>query len=402
MNVAFGGEYRLENYQILEGEEASYTNYEHAPDFFGRSYPGGAQVFPGFRPKNALSRYRNSAAAYLDLEADITSKFLLTGALRFESYSDFGSTLNFKVASRYKLSDNFNLRGAVSTGFRAPSLHQIYYNATATQFDNNGIPQEVGTFSNDSRVASALGIEPLKQEESASASIGFTANLPEANIKIAVDGFFIAIEDRVTLTDTFTATTDELKDELEEAGATATALFANAIDTESKGLDVVITHKGTINNTRIKTDLSGSFSQTRQVDDIHASQILVNGGQLDRYFSESSRIFLEDATVNQKVNLSHTISFDKWNLFLRNVYFGEVTSTTGQEFASKIVTDLSASYDYNDSVTFTVGANNLLDMYPDKNSEGNTSDGRFIFSRRAQQFGTNGRFLFARLSINLK
>ena len=189
---------------------------------------------------------------------------------------------------------------------------------------------------------------------------------------------------------------------IERAGASKAALFANAIDTETKGLDVVITHKGTINNTRIKTDLSGSFSQTRQVDDIHASQILVNGGQLDRYFSESSRIFLEDATVNQKVNLSHTISFDKWNLFLRNVYFGEVTSTTGQEFASKIVTDLSASYDYNDSVTFTVGANNLLDMYPDKNSEGNTSDGRFIFSRRAQQFGTNGRFLFARLSINLK
>ena len=205
MNVAFGAEYRLENYQILEGEEASYTNYDHTPDFFGRSYPGGAQVFPGFRPENALSGYRNSAAAYLDLEADITSKFLLTGALRFESYSDFGSTLNFKVASRYKLSDSFNLRGAVSTGFRAPSLHQIYYNATATQFDNNGIPQEVGTFSNDSRVAQELGIPQLKQEESASASIGFTANLSEANIKIAVDGYFIAVEDRVTLTDTFSA-----------------------------------------------------------------------------------------------------------------------------------------------------------------------------------------------------
>lgn len=409
LNVAFGAEYRLENYQILEGEEASHANYDHALDFFGRSYPPGSQGFPGFRPENALSGYRNSAAAYLDLEADITSKFLLTGALRFESYSDFGSTLNFKVASRYKLSDSFNLRGAVSTGFRAPSLHQIYYNATATQFDDAGIPQEVGTFSNDSRVSQEIGIPQLKQEESASASVGFTANLSEANIKIAVDGFFIAIEDRVTLTDTFSAydsdgnpISTELVSAFERAGASKAALFANAIDTESKGLDVVISHKGTINNTRIKTDLSGSFSQTRQVDDIHASQILANGGQLDRYFSESSRIFLEDATVNQKVNLSHTISFDKWNLFLRNVYFGEVTSTTGQEFAAKIVTDLSAAYDFSDSVTFTVGANNLLDMYPDENLEGNTIDGRFIFSRRAQQFGTNGRFLFARLSINLK
>jgi iron complex outermembrane recepter protein len=409
LNVAFGAEYRIENYQILEGEEASYTNYDQAPDFFGRSYPGGAQVFPGFRPENALSAYRNSAAAYLDLEADITSQLLLTGALRFEDYSDFGSTLNFKVASRYKLSDHFNLRGAVSTGFRAPSLHQLYYNATATQFDNEGIPQEVGTFSNDSRVAQELGIPTLKQEESASASIGFTANLPEANIKIAVDGFFIAIEDRVTLTDTFSAYNSdgtpisaELVSAFERAGAGKAAFFANAIDTESKGLDIVISHKGSINNTRIKTDLSGSFSQTRQVDDIHASQILVNGGQLDRYFSENSRIFLEDATVNQKINLSNTVSFDQWNVFLRNVYFGDVTSTTGQEFAPKIVTDLSVAYDYNDSITFTLGANNLFDMYPDQNSEGNTSDGRFVYSRRAQQFGTNGRFLFARLSINLK
>jgi iron complex outermembrane receptor protein len=409
LNVAFGAEYRIENYQILEGEETSYTNYGHSPDFFGRSYPGGAQVFPGFRPENALSTYRNSAAAYLDIEADITSKFLLTGALRFESYSDFGSTLNFKVASRFKLSDNFNLRGAVSTGFRAPYLHQIYYNATATQFDNNGIPQEVGTFSNESRVAQELGIPTLKQEESASASIGFTATFPEANIKIALDGYFIAIEDRVTLTDTFSAYNSdgtpisaELVSAFDNAGAGKAAFFANAIDTESKGLDVVITHKATVNNTRIKTDLSGSFSQTRQVDDIHASQILVNGEQLDRYFSESSRIFLEDATVNQKINLSNTISFAEWDVFFRNVYFGEVTSTTGQEFASKIITDLSVAHHLSDSITFSVGANNIFDMYPDQNLEGNTSDGRFVYSRRAQQFGTNGRFLFARLSINLK
>jgi iron complex outermembrane receptor protein len=349
-----------------------------------------------------LSSYRSSAAAYLDLEADINSKLLLTGALRFEDYSDFGSTLNFKVSSRYKLSEYFNLRGAVSTGFRAPSLHQIYYNATATQFNDDGNPEEVGTFSNDSKVAQELGIPTLKQEESASASIGVTATFPETNIKIALDGYFIAIEDRVILTDRFSASSEELAVAFENAGAGKAAFFANAIDTETKGLDFVISHKGTINNTRIKTDLSGSFSQTRKVDDIHASQILVNGGQLENYFSENSRIFLEDATVNQKVNLSNMISFDKWNVFLRNVYFGEVTSTTGQEFAPKIVTDLSLGYDYNDGVTFTVGANNLFDLYPDQNSEGNTSDGRFIYSRRAQQFGTNGRFLFARLSINLK
>ncbi len=401
-NVAFGAEYKVDNYQIIAGEEASYTNYNHAPDFFGRSYPGAAQVFPGFSPSNELSESRNSIAGYVDIEADITSKFLVTGALRYENYSDFGSTLNFKVASRVKLSDNFNLRGAVSTGFRAPSLHQQFFNSTSTLFDNNGIPQEVGLFRTDSRVAKELGIPRLKEEQSASASVGFTATLPESNIKIVVDGYFIAIEDRVTITDTFSATSPELVAAFERANATKASFFSNAIDTESRGLDIVITHKGTVNDVKVKTDLSATFSETNQVDDIHASQILVDGGQLDRFFSNNSKIFLESAVVRTKINLSNTISFDKWNVFFRNVYFGDVTSTTGQIFSPRVVTDLSLAYDYTDSMTFTVGANNLMDVYPDKNLPGNTSSGRFVYSRRAQQYGTNGRFLFARVSINLK
>lgn len=402
LNVAFGAEYKIDNYQIIAGEEASYTNYNHAPDFFGRSYPGAAQVFPGFSPDNELAESRNSIAGYVDVEADFTEKFLLTAALRYEDYSDFGSTLNFKVASRFKVSENFNLRGAVSTGFRAPSMHQQYFNSTSTQFDDAGIPNEVGLFRNDSQVAKLLGIPTLKEEESASASIGFTATLPDSNIKIVVDGYFIAIEDRVTLTDTFNATSPELVAAFEAANASKASFFSNAIDTESRGLDVVITHKGTVNDVKIKTDLSGTFSQTKKVDDIHASQILVNGGQLDSFFSSNSQAYLETAGVHTKINLSNTISFDKWNVFFRNVYFGDVTSTTGQVFSPRVVTDLSVAYDYNDNTTFTIGANNLMDIYPDENFSGNTSSGRFIYSRRAQQFGTNGRFLFARLTFNLK
>ncbi|WP_460190962.1 TonB-dependent receptor [Urechidicola sp. KH5] len=401
VNVAFGAEYRLENYAINAGEEASYTNYDSEPDFFGRSYPGGAQVFPGFRPDNEKDESRNSVAGYLDVEANITEDLLVTGALRFENYSDFGSTFNYKVSSRWKLTDNFNLRGAVSTGFRAPSLHQLYYNATATQFDDNGVPQEVGTFSNDSRVAKELGIPELKEEESFSTSLGFTAVIPNANLRISVDGYFIAIEDRVTLTDTFIATTPELEEAFERAGASRAAFFANAIDTESKGIDIVVSHKAEGDNVSVRNDLAATFSQTRQVDDIHASQILADGDQLDRYFSESSRIYLEEAVPRTKINLSHLVSFDEWNIFLRNVYFGEVTSTTQQVFNPKIITDLSVGYNFTDYMTATVGANNLLDVYPDENFPGNNSSGRFVYSRRAQQFGTNGRFLFARLTFNL-
>jgi iron complex outermembrane receptor protein len=432
-NVAYGGEYRLENYEIIAGEEASYTQYTAdgqainlasqtpSKDFFGRNRPGGSQVFPGFGPKNELSRGRNSIAGYIDLEADITEKFLLSFATRFEDYSDFGSTLNFKLASRLKVTDNINIRGAVNTGFRAPSLHQINFNSTSTIFDNKGNPQEVGTFSNDSRAAKLLGIPQLKEETSRSASLGFTAKIPSAKLTITVDGYFVAIDDRVAYTGTFSpkrnsagvpvdAANTELAALLTQANASGAAFFANAIDTESKGIDIVISHKINLGeNVTLKSDLSGTFSRTNRVGAIKSSQILKDAGLETTYFNEESRIYLERAVPRTKVNLSNSLAVGKLNVFLRNVYFGEVTEATTtianqQVFGTKIVTDLSLGYKASDSFTFTVGANNLLDVYPDKADAkfGNRSDGRFDWSRRASQFGIGGRFLFARISFNLK
>ncbi|MFT5646498.1 MAG: iron complex outermembrane receptor protein [Aureispira sp.] len=431
-NVAYGGEYRLENYEIIAGEESSYTQYTASgqaitlasqvpsKDFFGRNRPGGSQVFPGFGPKNELSRGRNSIAGYLDLEADITEKFLLSFATRFEDYSDFGSTLNFKLASRLKVTDNVNIRGAVNTGFRAPSLHQINFNSTSTIFDNKGNPQEVGTFSNDSRAAKLLGIPQLKEETSRSASLGFTAKIPSAKLTVTVDGYFVAIDDRVAYTGTFSpktaggvpvdAANAELAALLTQANASGAAFFANAIDTESKGVDIVISHKINLGeNTTLKSDLSGTFSQTNRVGAIKSSQVLKDAGLETTYFNEESRIYLERAVPRTKVNLSNSLTVGKLNVFLRNVYFGEVTEATTtianqQVFGTKIVTDLSLGYKASDAVTFTVGANNLLDVYPDKADAkfGNRSDGRFDWSRRASQFGIGGRFLFARVSFNLK
>ncbi len=181
-NVAFGSEYRVESYDIVAGEQASYAQYTAAgqaitlstqvpsKDFFGESRPGGSQVFPGFSPTNELSRGRSSVAGYLDIEADIMESFLLSFATRYEDYSDFGSTLNVKLATRIKAGENTNIRGAFNTGFRAPSLHQLNFNSTSTIFDNLGNPQEVGTFANDSRAAKLLGIPQLKQETSKSIS----------------------------------------------------------------------------------------------------------------------------------------------------------------------------------------------------------------------------------------
>ncbi|WP_457618998.1 TonB-dependent receptor, partial [Lutibacter sp.] len=197
-NVAFGAEYRVETYEIYAGEEGSYAQYTAdgqvitlptqipSVDFFDRSRPGGSQVFPGFSPANELSRGRSSVAGYLDMEADVTENFLLSLATRYEDYSDFGSTLNFKVATRIKAGENTNIRAAFNTGFRAPSLHQLNFNSTSTIFDQDGNPIEVGTFANDSRAAKLLGIPQLKEETSRSLSLGFTSKLPDANLTITV------------------------------------------------------------------------------------------------------------------------------------------------------------------------------------------------------------------------
>ncbi len=428
LNVAFGAEYRVENYEIVAGEEASYSQYtgdgqvitlasqQPSQDFFGNSRPGGSQVFPGFSPNNELSRGRSSVAGYFDIEADFSEKFLASFATRFENYSDFGSTINFKLATRYKISDNFNIRAAVNTGFRAPSLHQINFNSTSTIFDQNGDPQEVGTFANDSRAASLLGIPQLKEETSSSASLGLTAKIPDANLTFTIDGYFVKINDRVVYTGQFRGpgTGSELDVLLGQANATAASFFANAIDTESKGLDVVITHKAILgDNWKLKSDLAGTFSKTKQVGDINASQVLENAGLVGTYFPEDSRVYLEEAVPRTKINLSNSLTSNKLIVFLRNVYFGEVTEATTnvdrqQVFGTKLVTDLSIGYKVTDALTFTVGANNLFDIYPDRAAEEladggtNRSSGRFDWSRRAQQFGIGGRFLFARVSLSLK
>jgi len=424
LNVAFGGEYRVENYDIIAGEEASYAQYTSngqritlasqspSQDFFANSRPGGSQVFPGFSPSNELSRGRSSVAGYFDLEADFSEKFLASFATRFEDYSDFGSTINFKLATRFKASDNLNIRGSVNTGFRAPSLHQINFNSTSTIFDNEGNPQEVGTFANDSRAASLLGIPQLKEETSSSVSLGLTAKIPSANLTITLDGYFVKINDRVVYTGQFSGpgTGTELDNLLRQANATAASFFANAIDTESKGLDMVITHKANLGtNWRLKSDLAGTFSKTKKVGDINASPVLRNAGLIDTYFPEDSRVYLEESVPRTKINLSNSLTSDKVIVFLRNVFFGEVTEATTtienqQVFGTKLVTDLSIGYKATEALTLTIGANNLFDIYPDRALEefGNRSSGRFDWSRRSQQFGIGGRFLFARVSFSLK
>ena len=424
-NVAFGAEHRYENFQITAGEEASYTAYdvfgnpqtETTPnnlkptDFFGNILPGSSQVFGGFRAKNAVDKNRQSVAGYADFELNFTDWLLVNAAARYENYSDFGSTFNYKIASRVKLADHFNFRFAGSTGFRAPSIHQIYYNVSSTLF-NDGILREVGTFSNDSDIATLLGIPKLKQETSKSASVGFTYKIPAINLSFTADGYFTRIDDRILLTGQFPrSVAPEL---FNAAGVNGAQLFTNAIDTETKGLDVVISHNARFSDFKLDNNFAVNLNQTKKVGDIHSSGALQAANLENIYFSEASRVYLEEAVPKVKASLSHNLNWKDATFYLRNTYFGKVTSpdiidangdgivslNEHQTITDKIITDVSVAYKLTKNLGITLGANNLFDIYPTKNLTASTNNDQFIYSRSTSQFGLNGRYVFSRLNFN--
>ena len=432
LNLAFGAEYRVENFQITAGEESSWASYDVNGElvtgsthdslkvknnFTGADLGGAAQVFGGFTPNNVVNKNRNSIAAYADAELDVTKKWVLNGALRMESYSDFGETVNGKLASRYKITDNFSVRGAFSTGFRAPSLHQKYFSRSSTIFDANGVAQEKGTFANNSRAADLLGIPELKEETSQNLSLGITMKIPKLNLSLTADVYQIDIKDRIVYTGSFSAGSDpELQAIFAAAGATSAAFFANAIDTRSQGLDIVISHKALIGKDfLLKNNFSATFSTTEQVGDVKTSEKLK--AQVNKFFGDRERLFLEKARPGVKFNLTNIVEYKKWSFMLRNVYFGEVTDpdsyadldengdTTYTVYGAKVITDLSIGYAVNENFKITVGSNNILDVYPDENRAqtayhgGSTSGDQFVYSRRTSQFGYTGRYVFARVNF---
>ncbi|MDO4224823.1 MAG: TonB-dependent receptor [Bergeyella zoohelcum] len=416
LNVAFGAEQRTENFKMTAGQPESYLAYDvngniatqtsvNPTDFFGAVRPGGSQVFAGFRAENAVNESRYSYAGYADLELNVTKNWLLNGAIRYENYSDFGSTFNYKLATRLKLADNFNLRAAGSTGFRAPSIHQIYYSTTGTTYLNQQL-YETGTFSNHSEIAELLGIPKLKQETSKSLSAGFTYKIPSANLTITGDAYFTRIDDRIILTDQFRrpSTAGALQTIFDNAGVTAAQFFANAIDTETKGLDVVVSHTYRGGSAlKIDNNFAINLNKTKQVGDIHSSDVLRDAGLEGQYFTERIRVYLEEAVPRLKASLSHDISWKNLNLYVRNSYFGKVTGADGtlvngvsnpyahQIMTDRVITDLSVGYKFSPQVSLTVGANNIFDVYPSQNVVENSNNNQFVYTRSTSQFGINGR-----------
>ncbi|MEP6713308.1 MAG: TonB-dependent receptor [Ferruginibacter sp.] len=430
LNVAGGLEYRVDAFGIRSGEEASYLNYDTAS-----KAAAGAQVFSGFRNLIGDTKTRNSKAAYIDLELDLIEKFLVTGALRFENYSDFGSTLNYKLASRYKFCDQFQLRGSVSSGFRAPSIQQRFFSKTNTLFQSqNGtlVQVESGTFTNDSKAAQILGIPTLKEETSHSYSVGITAK-PFTGFELTVDAYQVDIDNRIVLTNNFSGgTSAALKAQLAAAGASTANFFTNAIDTRARGLEAVLSYnKNFAKKQSLRTTLAMTFidNTVKKGADgkpiIHASDSLIASGQLGNYFNREDQSRVEVANPQNKISLTFNYKISKFGVMLRFVNFGKVIyldpsinpaapagfpvndfsgqkETLDQTFSAKTVTDLSLSYQITSQLGFTIGANNLFDVYQDRHTHSsNFSSGRFVYSRRVQQMGFNGAYYFARLKLNL-
>jgi iron complex outermembrane receptor protein len=423
-NVASGLSFRLDNYQIEPGEEASYRNYDPVS---GRA--GGAQVFPGFQPDNEVNANRNVLGAYLDLETDLTDRLLLNAAGRYENYSDFGGNLAGKLSARYKFADFFSLRGTIANGFRAPSIHQRYFSSIATVFvsvPGQGLqPRQQGTFPNNSEVARAFGIPSLTAEKSVNYSLGITSQ-PLSNLSITVDAYQIDIRDRIVLTGQFQRGTSpagqQVTQLLDAAGQTevqAAVFFTNAVNTRTRGIDVVASSDYRVGPGTLTFSLAGNVNETNVQGEPKGSTTLpteIFGATL---FNRQEEGRLEWAQPRSKFTLGALYRGGKFGGNVRVTRFGDTksldqnTEQLDESFRAKFVTDLSLNYQINRILQVTVGANNLFDVYPDPlkviqyptpnspTSVDNSSFGRFVYSRNVTQFGFNGGYYFISLSARL-
>jgi iron complex outermembrane receptor protein len=454
LTFAFGGEYRDENFKIVPGEGQSYL----AGPFFvsarnttaadcsasgglfnaGRcTFPGrgalvGAQGFPGLPASAATDRSRDSFAGYLELDTDIFEGFTVTAAGRFERFSDFGETVNGKLAARWEFVPGLAVRGSVSNGFRAPSLQQQFFTTTSTNFIA-GEPVEISTLSVDSPVAQALGARPLDAEKSFNLSFGATAN-PLRGLNVTVDVYQIKITDRIVLTENLgavgsgTAAVNAAVQQVLLAGGFASVgaarFFINGLDTTTRGLDAVAVYRfglGGLGNWSLTA--AYNYNQNKIDERLNALGPLAQIPGLV-LFGRVEGIRFTDGQPEDKLVLSADGSVGAFGITARTTRYGEVvspgaatpisapTSLTAAgpddlRLAPKWITDLELRYTFKEHVTFALGANNLFDVYPTRRPTGArpaSVGGNYPVDAYYQPystfspFGFNGRFLYGRFT----
>ena len=416
LHLAWGLEYRLDRYQIEAGEEYSYRDYDGGPT----GAAGGIQVFPGFKPSNEVDETRNAFSLYVDTEFYVSETFLISPAVRFENYSDFGSTINGKVATKLDLSAEFALRGSVSSGFRAPSMQQLYFNNVSTQF-RGGEAFEVGTFRNDGSIAEAVGIPNLNEETSVTGSVGFVYQ-PLPSFSLTADFYHIDVNDRIIISGQVRPLNNDgtpnedlpenVRNALNEAGISAAQFFMNAADTRTRGVDVVATWDVPFVATG---DLGLKFLAT--VSETEITTVNLPAGLPAGLFTEQDRSIVEEWQPSYRVTLSGTYGLDRFSVAAAIHGYGPYTVLDGerQEYSAKYLTDLRLGYRLGFG-TLSIGANNLFNVTPDEadnetarsgrllDSQGNlivdSPTGVFRYSRRSAPFGFNGGFYYVAFDVD--
>lgn len=352
MALAYGVEWREETYTVNPGEANSY---------FG----AGSNGLGGFRPEDSGEFSRRNWAGYAEIDHDISENWLVQYALRYEDFSDFGDTTNWKVATRYNVTDDFILRGAVSTGFHAPTPGQANVRTTITTFDGaTGAQVEEGLVPATSELAQRAGGAELKEEESDNYSIGFTARLGDST-SVTMDFYQIEVDDRIYRTGDIQVPISD------EAGAPETTIsfYTNALDVEHKGFDLVISteHAWTSN---VSTDFSFAFNY---------NEVEVVGQRRIGDVTPVSEATIEDIENNfpeeRFVLTALTHIGEKWTYMVRANFYGEHYDERGRinddvqptaEIDSIIYVDMELNYQYNDNWTLSLGATNLFDSFVDE------------------------------------
>lgn len=411
LNLAFGSEFRYEQYEIFAGETASWKQYldeNGNPKVYSINgpgdttfRPGGSQGFPGYQPRDVVKARRKNFAAYADAELDITKNILIAGAVRVENYSDFGWTDNYKLATKLKINNNLSFRGSWSTGFRAPSLPQIHFSSTFTNVVAGQIFDQV-IAPNTGTLAKAVGIPELKEETSNNFSVGFVARIAK-KINLTVDAYQIKVEDRIVLTGLFDTNDDKIGSVLQSLNVGAAQFFTNAVDTKTRGLDVIATYSDNVGPGRLNATVAANFNSMKVLA-VHTTPLLT--GKEEIYFGVREKYFLLTSAPDHKINASIDYTINRFNAFVRVTRFSGLKlidfnfdETAPDVYDDRHTLDITLGYKINSNFDIAIGGANVLDAYPSIQDPGLTETGGMW---DAVQMGYGGAFYFAKIGYRFK
>ncbi len=411
VSVALGGTYRRETYDIVAGETASWINGNHqSQDSVANpgAAPAGSSVFSGFSPNDASSHSRSNVGGYLELESDLSKQVLLNIAGRYEHYSDFGSRVTGKAALRVQPSKRVVIRGAASTGFRAPGLSQSYFSHVTTNF-SAGHLVEIGNFPVTNRASQIFGAKKLRDETSVNLSGGIAFS-PADNFTVTVDVFHVAIKHRILLGATYDGSVDTVVARiLADSGFTTIGgvqFATNGLDTKTQGIDLTGDLRLPLGGGTL--DLNAGVNYTKNtithLDGLPA--ILQNTatsytGTLDLI----STLALTRERPDWRGTLTATWSTGRFHALGRGSYYGsgksaEFGGVVGEVFAAKTLFDTEIGYRFN-QIDLSIGARNIFDTYPSRMKDLDNNNNYTFPWAVASPFGYNGRFVYTRADIVL-